>query len=169
MKRKPTLISLLVVAVLSLAGCGDSAEPTSADPGANPTTSPSAPSIPADTTPTAKFGETQQVTSEGFAVGSSEYTVSNPRIEGAQVVVDLAIDTTQGQTIPGVFAVLTDQGQKIENSDSSDPASFDGSGTMIAGEKRQGAVYFDVPPDSEVAKFVLYHGTVNPPKAYWVP
>jgi hypothetical protein len=84
-------------------------------------------------------------------------------------VVDLKISTLKAQTIPGVFAVLTDQGVKVENSDSSDPASFDSSGTMIAGEKRQGAVYFDIPPASDVIKFVLYHGTVNPPKAYWTP
>lgn len=168
MRPKATSVLVSATAALLLAGCGGSSD-TSAPEGSPSAASRPSLTIPADTTPTASFGETQEITSEGFAVGLSDYTVSIPRVEGTQYMFDLAIDTKQGQCIPGVFAVLTDQGVKVENVDSPNPAAFDASGTMIAGEKRQGAVYFDVPPGSEVTKFVLYHGTVNPPKAYWVP
>ncbi|MFC9837873.1 hypothetical protein ACFVKB_29285 [Rhodococcus sp. NPDC127530] len=56
---------------------------------------------------------------------------------------------------------------KVENLDLSDPGILDESGQLIAGERRQGDIAFDVPPGSTVTKIVLYHGTINPSKAYW--
>lgn len=167
---KRSLAGWLIVAftIPVLVGCGDGQDSSTLGP-ARTSNAPSEYSLlPADSTPTAPFGATQEIRSTGFAVGLSDYTVSNPRTERGRFMVDLAIATKEGQCIPGSFFVLTDQGNKTEALDMRGPGGFDSSGALIAGEKRTGTLSFEVPSGDTVTKFVLYHGTINPPVAYWV-
>lgn len=155
------------VAIVVVAGCGSNDNtPGQVPDWQQPSTS--EPTI-LESAPTSPIGGTLKIWSDGVATGLSEYTVSNPRQEGDRYLVDLLIQTRQGECIPGTWWVLTSDGDRIEQFEANDPkpGQFKSSGALIAGEKRQGYLAFVVPPGATVTKIVLYHGTINPPKAFW--
>ncbi|KXF54521.1 hypothetical protein AXA44_41465 [Rhodococcus sp. SC4] len=168
MRRSTAVVGTILAVLLVIGGCSGDQQPRGEQSaGESGNASPTV-TIPADTTPTTTFGQTLQIVSEGFATGLSDYTIGEPRVEpSGRALVEVTIATKQGTCIPGSFFALTDGGTKVENLDLSDPGILDESGQLIAGERRQGDIAFDVPPGSTVTKIVLYHGTINPPKAYW--
>ncbi|WP_157101596.1 hypothetical protein [Nocardia shimofusensis] len=100
----------------------------------------------------------------------AEYTVSNPRTLDERWTVDVVIACRQGNSyVPGTFEVLTTAGRRLEqfNRNSASGGQLSLAGALIAGERRAGYISFEVPADDQVAKVVLYHGTLNPPAAFW--
>ncbi|MHC6215543.1 hypothetical protein [Rhodococcus ruber] len=167
MSRSAAVASTLFAGLFLLGGCTDEQQ-SSGQQSAGKNTSSQPVTIPADTPPTTRFGQTLKIVSEGFATGLSDYTVGEPRIDPiGRALIEVTIATKQGTCIPGSFFALTDGGTKVENLVLSQPGILDESGQLIAGERRQGDIIFDIPPGSTIVKIVLYHGTINPPKAYW--
>ncbi|MGY5308741.1 hypothetical protein [Nocardia gipuzkoensis] len=96
--------------------------------------------------------------------------MSNPRTLDRRWTVDPVIACKQGsQYVPGTFEVLTSAGHRIEQFNRSYPSGgqIDLSGALIAGERRQDFISFDIPTGEQVTKVVLFHGTLNPPAAFW--
>lgn len=83
-------------ACLCFAGC--SSDDTAPRP-SSITSEDTAPSTRANlpTTPTSPIGGTLEIESEGFAVGVSDYSISNPRTIGDTYVVDVSVKTKQGE------------------------------------------------------------------------
>ncbi|WP_280183525.1 hypothetical protein [Nocardia cyriacigeorgica] len=103
----------------------------------------------------------------------AEYTVANPhRASNGMTALDLTMEVRQGGNyVPGTFFVLSDSGKKIEQftdyAIEPHPDWFDYSGSMVAGERREGEILFDTPEGAQVKKVILYHGTLFPPVAFW--
>ncbi|MGW5219923.1 hypothetical protein ACWEQA_18820 [Nocardia sp. NPDC004085] len=100
----------------------------------------------------------------------AEYTDSNPAPSTEQWTVDLVIACKQGSHyVPGTFEMLTRAGRRVEQFNRSYPrgGQIDLSGALIAGERRQGSISFDVPVGEQVTKVVLFQGSLNPPAAFW--
>lgn len=167
MSRSIAVVAAVIAAVI-LGGCSDPQQDEGAPSNYGQQPATSTVSFPADTTPTTTFGETLEIISEGFAIGVSDYTIGVPQVDPTgRASVDVTIATKQGECIPGSFFALADDGTKVEDLDLYEPGMLDQSGTLIAGERRQGAIVFDIPSGTSITKIVLYHGTVNPPRAYW--
>lgn len=162
--RRLTMVVVAVAAALFTLSCSSDNSGRQRPPIAADRTT-----VALETAPTSPIGGTLEIWSEGFAVGLSEYTVANLRTDPGGYRIDVAIHTRQGECIPGSFFVLTDAGNKIEAADPSSrpPGGIDLSGSLIAGEKRQGFLTFPVASGESVTKVILYHGTINPPKAFW--
>ncbi|MFD2157200.1 hypothetical protein [Rhodococcus jostii] len=167
MRRSTAVVGTILAVFLVIGGCSGDQQPRGEQSaGESGNASPTV-TIPADTTPTTTFGQTLQIVRKGFARGSAITRSANLVEPSGRVLVEVTIATKQGTCIPGSFFALTDGGTKVENLDLSEPGILDESGQLIAGERRQGDIAFDVPPGATVTKIVLYHGTINPPKAYW--
>ncbi|MBM4719551.1 hypothetical protein GS449_14035 [Rhodococcus hoagii] len=98
MNRNLVGVGIVAAALAVLAGCSDGRSDRTADIGVGGEAA-SSYSTPSEMAPSAPFGTTQQIRSDGFAVGVSDYTVANPRREGDAFVVDLTIATKQGECI----------------------------------------------------------------------
>ncbi|MBF6189270.1 MULTISPECIES: hypothetical protein [Nocardia] len=156
--------------VIVTAGCGSSDTTSTSSATSAPV---AAPSAGLESGPTSPLGGTLKIwggANLSDKTQLAEYTVSNPRTLDGRWTVDVVIACRQGNGyVPGTFEVLTTAGRRLEqfNPYSASGGQLSLAGALIAGERREGYISFEVPADDQVAKVVLYHGTLNPPAAFW--
>ncbi|MGW0047058.1 hypothetical protein GV791_09190 [Nocardia cyriacigeorgica] len=160
----------VVGVALALSGCSNDGESGSNTTPSVQRTPSAAPEALGEGAPTSPLGGTLKVWNENQM---AEYTVANPhRASNGMMALDLTMEVRQGNNyVPGTFFVLTDAGKKIEQFIDyplePHPDWFDYSGSMVAGERREGEILFDAPEGARVEKVILYHGTLFPPVAFW--
>lgn len=163
-----------VIVAFALAGCGSSA--TTSTPAAQPSATATArpTSSPAAATPH-QIGDSVLVGGPNGEAELAKYLVLNPHTDASgRFALDISIEnapTSDDVYTPGTWVLLTDGGTKLDAWDRDyvhrGTGKLDITGYMVAGERRQGWVSFDVPQGQKPAKLYLYHGELAGPVGIW--
>ena len=118
--------------------------------------SPHVDAIAPNTEPATTIGDSYPVGSIGSTLTVSDFdnttadvTVSNPRYEGNQFVVDFDVVCrhTDNAFLPGQLSALTESGQRVEQLSNGGPVSNRPGGyvsnVMVTGQHDSGKIYFD--------------------------
>lgn len=152
------VVVMLAVPILATA-CGSDNTPSAP-------TYPQMPGRPAVTAPqaqTSKLGDTVELTYSNYdgTPQVSDFTAKSVHNDGDLCQVDLVLQNKQGETILGVFVVLTDKGTRLKEYDefSTEPGHLDNSGTLLTGERREGYLPFKAPTGQRCSKLVYSYAS----------